>query len=316
VEPLSEARWETIDDAVFRALEAEEHPGETAPHRAAPVRLRTALLIAAALLAAAILVVMTRPFGESATAIMNPSHIETGATPSRLAVGESTIEVGPASAVVASGDDTAGVLVVLERGRVECEVTPRRSRPPFVVQAGNVRVRVVGTRFSVLRDGSEVRVGVTHGSVEVSRGADVTMLNDGASWSSSTQPVAPATSSVLLDALPPPGTTASESASAPSVSTPPKVAHGPSGLPVVDPQRIYESAARKESSAPDGAMVAYRKLAAGGGAWAPPALFAAGRLAADRGRSAEAKTALEEYVRRYPNGANAEDARRILARLP
>jgi hypothetical protein len=80
-------------------------------------------------------------------------------------------------------------------------------------------------------------------------------------------------------------------------------------------QRLYEAAARSESSDSDGAMATYRRLAAGGGPWAPTALFAAGRLASDRGRNAEARHLLDDYLVRYPRGANAEDARRILARL-
>jgi len=82
-----------------------------------------------------------------------------------------------------------------------------------------------------------------------------------------------------------------------------------------DAQRLYEAAAQTETSDPDGAMASYRKLASGGGPWAPTALFAAGRLAADRGRTAEAKRLLEDYLTRYPRGANVDDARRILARL-
>jgi len=44
------------------------------------------------------------------------------------------------------------------------------------------------------------------------------------------------------------------------------------------------------------------------------ALYAAGRLAADR-KDRRAATFLTIYLRRFPNGANAEDARNLLARL-
>jgi TolA-binding protein len=59
-------------------------------------------------------------------------------------------------------------------------------------------------------------------------------------------------------------------------------------------------------------MAIYKKLAAGSGPWAQNALYAAGRLQADRGRRAEAARLLEEYIGRYPNGANARDARDLL----
>jgi TolA-binding protein len=77
---------------------------------------------------------------------------------------------------------------------------------------------------------------------------------------------------------------------------------------------LYEAAAQKERSDPGGAMREYRAIASGGGAWAANALFAAGRLAIDRGRADEGKRLLEDYLRRYPKGPNAEDAQRLLKR--
>jgi hypothetical protein len=77
-------------------------------------------------------------------------------------------------------------------------------------------------------------------------------------------------------------------------------------------RQVYEAAARREVSDPEGAMATYRTLAAGGGPWAANALFASGRLSAERGRRADAKRLLGEYLTRYPRGPNAEDARRLL----
>ncbi|MFC4312535.1 FecR family protein [Steroidobacter flavus] len=54
----------------------------------------------------------------------------------------------------------------LDRGEAYFEVAKDPSRP-FVVIAGNRRVVAVGTRFSVLRDGDEIRVVVTEGKVRV-----------------------------------------------------------------------------------------------------------------------------------------------------
>ncbi|MEA2753200.1 MAG: transrane sensor [Myxococcales bacterium] len=335
VEPLSEARWAKVDDALFTALDAEAGAGTASPRApgsdVARVRSRYVWIggAAAVALAASVLLFVANRNGGSAgrsDVVLNPSHIETGATPSRLAVGESTIEIGPTSAVVASGDDAHGILVVVEKGQVDCEVTPRKDRPPFVVQAGNVRVRVVGTRFVVARDGGAVRVSVAHGAVEVSRGADVTMLHDGESWPAAEKGEAPKGASAPAGSGSGTGTAtamATEESAAATASAPTRgvsVATAPVGAGTVardgkDAQRIYEAAARSESSDPDGAMTAYRRLAGGGGAWAPTALFAAGRLAADRGRNAEAKRLLDDYLARYPHGANVEDARRILARL-
>lgn len=312
VEPLSEARWAKVDDALFAALDAEAE-ADAGIGKAPPItRVRSRYVLgggaAALAVAAGAVLLLTFRGGSPARSdiVLNPSHIETGSTPSRLAVGESTIEIGPSSAVVASGDDAHGILVVVEKGQVDCEVTPRKERPPFVVQAGNVRVRVVGTRFVVARDGASVHVSVAHGAVEVSRGADVTMLHDGESWPAATgAPTPPADDAAA---------TSAPATSAPATSAP-AIPAGHDARDGKEAQRLYESAARSESSDPDGAMASYRRIAAGGGPWAPTALFASGRLAADRGRNAEAKRILDDYLGRYPRGANAEDARRILARI-
>jgi hypothetical protein len=72
---------------------------------------------------------------------------------------------------------------------------------------------------------------------------------------------------------------------------------------------MYESAARMESQNPEGALALYRKVAAGSGAWAANALYAAGRLQADRGRRGEAARLLDEYLARFPSGPNARDAK-------
>lgn len=59
--------------------------------------------------------------------------------------------------------------VNLEQGEAFFEVA-KDSQRPFVVSAGDKRVVAVGTKFSVRRDGDEVRVVVTEGSVRVERG--------------------------------------------------------------------------------------------------------------------------------------------------
>lgn len=70
-----------------------------------------------------------------------------------------------------------------------------------------------------------------------------------------------------------------------------------------------------EPTEPRRALAEYRKLADRGGKWAAPALFAAGRLAAELGDKKSARRLLDRYLRRYPQGGNAADARELLARL-
>ena len=82
--------------------------------------------------------------------------------------------MAPQSTLLLAGDERRGVELYLERGRAHFEVAPRVQRPPFVVRAGAVRVTVVGTAFTVARDGEEAiavgesPLGVTLGEVTLS----------------------------------------------------------------------------------------------------------------------------------------------------
>ena len=302
VEPLSDARWEKIDAAVFAAL-------DTAKPEPAPRSRRLAWIggLAALVAAAAVIALVVR--GPRDAFVNEASHIETGAAASRVAYGFASIEVAPDSAVTTSGDDAHGMVVVLDRGSVDCEVAPRAGRPPFVVQAGDVRVRVIGTRFVVRRAADRTTaVEVKHGTVEVARGGESTFVHAGETWPpSSPEPVPSTTPSIApsLDPAPPPTT------SHPNNRAP----HPAKSAEVHGDQRLYDQALRGESRDPDGSMSTYRKLAQGNGPWAPNALYAAGRLAHERGQRAEAKRLLEQYLARWPNGGNAEDARRLLGTL-
>lgn len=59
------------------------------------------------------------------------------------------------------------VRLLLKKGEVACRVSPREGVSTFVIEAGPVVVRVVGTRFMVSRTGDEVRVVVAEGRVAV-----------------------------------------------------------------------------------------------------------------------------------------------------
>jgi hypothetical protein len=295
VEPLSSARWAKVEQGIFAELD--RGPVAQAP---APRRTRRHLVFGLGAIAAAaavtFLVVKNTPH-ETRLA----SRIETGSAPSHVTLGTSTIDVAPHSAVVTSGSDRDGLLVVLEKGAVDCEVEPRAGRPPFVVLAGDVRVGVVGTRFTVRREPSGVSVSVTRGTVEVVHGGQVARIHGGESWP---PPIEPPREE------PPRGE--------PAANEPPAPRHHASAAPARPEadQKAFERASALEARDPDAAMGVYRRLGDTGGPWAAPALFAAGRLAADRGRHADAKALLGRYLARYPNGANAADARRLLERLP
>lgn len=77
---------------------------------------------------------------------------------------------------------------VLASGAADFEVTKNPERD-FVIVAGPVQVRVVGTRFRVERNGERTRVSVSEGKVEVQEGEARTYLEAGESRFFPSQPV-------------------------------------------------------------------------------------------------------------------------------
>lgn len=76
-------------------------------------------------------------------------------------------------------DNTAGrVELALHAGRAHFDVVPNTERE-FAVQAGDVRVVVIGTVFEVERTGERVRVAVQRGRVRVEAPSGVRMLETG-----------------------------------------------------------------------------------------------------------------------------------------
>ena len=309
LEPLSEARWARVERAVLEAsaggaLDRQE-PQTPSPRW----RLTAGSLVLAGALAAI-------AGGFAWRALQPEAHggatrVETAANGSHVEFGESTIDVGPTSAVRLAGDDSHGVVVTLDTGRVECDVAPRRSRPPFVVEAGSVEVRVVGTHFVVVRAGEAVGVDVQRGQVEVTSNGQRTLVGAGSHWPSLAE-VAPQTPSPVPSSSPP-ARDANMGHAAPG--EPRATALPGRGTQSLSPRDQYEAASRLEAEQPAAAIALYRELAHQGGAWGENALFAAGRLEADRGDQAEAHRLLREYLARYPVGPNANDARQLLDRL-
>jgi transmembrane sensor len=99
----------------------------------------------------------------------------------------SSLKVEPRSRVEVGDRTPSALKLVLARGRIACDVTHREGRS-FVVAAGGVEVRVVGTRFSVANEeaegGARVEVRVERGTVEVrSPGGEITRVEAGHTWS-------------------------------------------------------------------------------------------------------------------------------------
>jgi hypothetical protein len=352
VEPLSDQRWAKIEDAVFSRLELGGNQAILRPESRRP-SLRTWGLIAAALAALAVLAFVIG--GLSGSTVMDaPSRIATGTSASHLTLPGLSLDVEPQSTVVVQAETARGTLIVLDRGTIVCEVAPRSSEAPLIVQAGATRVRVVGTRFSVTRLGESARVNVQRGAVEVTWRGETWRVSAGEEWprsadaraiddrgASTENPAAPGSAAPNL-----PETTReqqeatrdkvdSERAAATGgrrAGTRPRPDLDEKGVPVdrvesevaeaeqaprPEPSRqaLFEQATALERSNPARASELYRSLESRADSWAQNALYARGRLAASRGNAGEARRVLEQYLRRFPNGSNAEDARAVLRRL-
>ena len=365
VEPLPDLSWQRIERTVMAEL-ARSQPAGQEQARAmqagrVPVRSgrrRAALFGAGALgLAAAaaitLLVVHAHQGTEDGRAAGNsaavqaqaepgrtPSRIVTGTAPSAVSLGDVALDVAPKSAVLVDDGRDRGVLVVLERGRVQCRVAPRNGRPPVVINAGDVRVEVIGTEFAVTRIGDSARVDVYHGVVKVVQHGRVSRVPAGQSWSGLTAEQTEADAQQDAEtaaATQAPASTQDQPAHAVGEREPardrpdtsrhsgssrvhraaPAAAdtHGPAQPAAPSDRERYDRAAQLEASDPAASLATYRDLAASGGAWAANALFAEGRLELDLGHRARAHTLLDTYLRRYPHGPNAQDAHSLLDRI-
>jgi len=157
VVPLEPGRLARIEEQVLAAArdaEARAMPAPRPPGRWRGWRIASGTAAAAVAAAALALFVAGRAW-----------RTDGGA---RLDLGDASVALGAGSRVAVRTRADGATVVELSSGRVECEVAPRAGRAPFVVQAGDVAVEVVGTAFAVERDDrGEVKVGVTRGVVRV-----------------------------------------------------------------------------------------------------------------------------------------------------
>ncbi|HEY4056674.1 MAG TPA: FecR domain-containing protein [Kofleriaceae bacterium] len=286
IDPLSNAAWSRVERGVLERLDA----GEPAPKMTTPSRrwpwLAVPLVVAAA--AAAAIVLVRSPASSTrvvagTTAVQptdEPSRVVAGDTPSTVSFGDALLTLSPRAAIVMA-HELGAPSVMIDRGSTTFEVAPRNGRPAFVVRAADVVVRVVGTRFTVARSDERVDVSVDHGIVDVQYKAQVTRVGAGQHW----------TSDEATTEQPPEKPT-----------------------PSVDERAQFEHFSAIEAKNPRAALDGYLELAKSRSTWAPVALFAAGRLATDK-KDRRAKQLLEQYLKRFPSGANAADARDLLDHL-
>lgn len=325
VEPLSQKAWERVEARVFERLDRGELllPRATANESLAraPLWIGAAALLAAASVllwwrfeaapllanhaASGSLHASAAPLaapGDLAAAPADGTRIVTTTAPAQTSLGEAELTLSAHSDLRLSGSDAAGWLVRLEAGQIDCQVAPRHGRPAFVVEAGSTRVTVVGTRFTVSREGELARVSVSEGHVRVASGALELILGPGQSW-----PVTPA----AADPSPPPAEAAPFS---PRTGTAPGPRQSRNAAPSAARER-FERATRLEASDPEAALGLYAALAKTRGPWAANALYAQARLELERGAVSRARPLLLRYLKRHPKGVNAGDVRTQLDKL-
>lgn len=329
IEPLSDLSWRRVEQGVFRTLDAEASHDTSAQTMSRRPRWRVAAGWSAigAFAAAAIVLLLVRNGGEDGS---HTSRVATAESSSMVTIGDASLTVAPRSTVVVNESNDGAVAVMLERGAVHCAVAPRDGRPPFVVNAGDVRVEVVGTRFSVTREGDSARVVVDRGVVTIYSRGDRLELASGESWPAEEPISADADSNTDADAVAEGADRVAVAEADVELEIEPEVipknqpradkrAHAKNDTKKAEPKpsakERYRTAARLESTDPDAALAIYRELSKAGGPWAATALYAMGRLQADLGRTAAAHKTLEAYLKRYPAGGNAQDARAVLEQL-
>jgi hypothetical protein len=343
VEPMSDAAWSRVERGLWARIDAAATPGPAGGPT--PLAPRRWWMVAGPLAAAAAIVaiVIGSRTTTGVTVADEPARVVSGTAPSSVSFGDSHVELDADTALVMN-HETGHPTVLLERGAAWFTVAPRLQRPEFVVRAGDATVRVVGTRFRVARSGERIAVDVERGLVDVQFRGAITGIGPGRRWSSES----PAQTSTLAEVTPPADPVASTEPDpsppepadpAPTPRQPKhatKPAHGRAGTTVAAPgtaiaaaagptpalrgseldrdRTEYDRLAALEPKSPEAALAGYLALARGTSRWADLGLFAAARLAADR-HDRRAEALLDIYLQRFPTGANATDARQLLARL-
>jgi transmembrane sensor len=289
-----------------------------------PARARRWLVLATLLASAAVVgifIARTRP-SPAERAVLAEAKLETaGDALAVTLVDGSKVSLASRSEVQVRGNQATAVALRLSRGEVVCDV-PHRADRKFVVTAGDVEVRVVGTRFSVKTtagDNPRVEVSVLRGVVEVvsrRRPGIVARVAAGQSWIQSPEPSvepAPAEPHQAASGLP---VAPSAPADAPKDDARASPAPPPSVAPPPSARELFEKAGESRRAG-DAAAAAHAydellRLHPNDGR-ASLSAFELGRLRMDRlGDPAGAISALERALALNIGPSFREDA---LARL-
>jgi transmembrane sensor len=165
-----ESAWAALDQP-FHAGATAEFLQQIETRQQARRRRRQRLMAAAAsgAMAVSIAALALRPPAESVS-VATPTHEAIVHRPARERLPDgSTVELRPGAAIAMNfGPEFRHV--VLRGGEAHFQVAPDAARP-FVVEAGGVNVRAVGTEFVVQLERDRVEVLVTEGRVAVAHAA-------------------------------------------------------------------------------------------------------------------------------------------------
>lgn len=288
IDPLSDVEWMRIERVLWAKLDAGASRSVSTAGRASRYRpwLWIGPPVVAAAAAAAIVVTQPERGRSPASHRFGPAPVRyvSGASTSSLSFGNAYVSLEPQTVVLVSGRRTS-----VEAGKATFALAPSANDGGFEVVAGDARastVRAIETKFHVGRSASVVTVAVERGMIELNYQGEQRTLHAGQTWTSHAAP-------------------------AKAVTTP----TAPTLEPVDVRRARYERLAALEVRDPAAALAGYLELASGRSRWAEVALFAAARLAAER-MDPRAVPLLTTYLKRFPRGANAADAREILVRTP
>jgi transmembrane sensor len=144
------------------------------------VLLASMVAVAAAAVVTLLMTATLRPPARPPALALAPSTTLAAKNPTTTFADGSVARVAEGAELVVESASAELIEAVLVSGAADFEVTGNPNRQ-FVVMAGPVSVRVVGTRFRVERDGERTRVAVSEGRVEVREGGLTTFLEAGES---------------------------------------------------------------------------------------------------------------------------------------
>ncbi len=205
----------------------------------------------------------------------------------------SRLELAPQT-VVRRGDGAADrVALAVESGRATFDVKPDGLRT-WVIDAGAVQVRVLGTRFTVSRANDVVEVSVERGKVQVTSPTGTSVLLAGDSFTSAA-PAAPPSASLAPSASPASVAAVNGGISAPAPAPVPSPSTAPPALPSGDP--LTTADALRRAGSPREAVSVLRSVVDAHDGRSPLAAFTIAKIHAEDLRDpAEAARSFEQAI--------------------